>query len=76
MPREGWVNEGRWRHRARSIEYRVEIVAEYARATDREFRWGMVFVFVVIAASLFGFASCVDSLHQRVKALEAQETTR
>jgi hypothetical protein len=70
------MDEGRWRHRARSIEARLEIVDEYSRATDREFRWGMVFVFVVIAISWFGFASCVDSLHQRVKALETQEAAR
>jgi hypothetical protein len=68
--------EGRWGHRARSIESSVEIVGKYARATDREFRWGMVFVVVVIAASLFGFASCVESLHQRVQALESKEAAR
>jgi hypothetical protein len=68
--------EGRWRHWARSIEARLEIVDECARATDREFRWGMVFVFVVIAISWFGFASCLDCLHQRVKALEAQEAAK
>jgi hypothetical protein len=70
------MDEGRWRHRARSIESRVEIVDEYARATDREFRWGMVLVFVVIAVSWFSFASCVDSLHQRVQALESKEAAR
>jgi len=70
------VNGGRWRPRARSIEARLDIVGEYARATDRHFRWVMVFVFVVIASSWFGFASCVDSLHQRVKALEAKEAAR
>ena len=70
------MDQGRWRHRAQSIEARLEIVDECARATDREFRWGMLFVFVVIAIACFRFASCVDSLHQRVEALESQEAAR
>jgi len=70
------MDEPRWRHRARSIEARLEIVDECARATDREFRWGMLFVFVVIAIACFRFANCVDSLHQRVKTLEAHEAAR
>ena len=67
------MNDGQWRLRARSIEARVEVVDDYARATDREFRWGMAFVFFVIALSWWGFARCFDRLEQRVEEMEVRE---